>query len=718
MALKEMEVPESPRLYTTRYMSLSGVDYSCDITEVDKTRTPTGTNMISDEGANPVKRLGWRVIDNEIEKVLRIEALDGDDEYGKNSIPNLWVFLEGGIGRLHHASWQPQSTGYNWEHLISVPSMTTFAPFSYDDDMYIFCSNYGNGIVDEFYGFYRCSNKTYQVETTNLLTEAYIPTVTITVAPDGSGGFSLEPINLLQSKVIYTLRGTGTDTTFFLYPNTVGGDPRYQSIEYDSLTVELLTNNGWQTLQKGVDYTTGTLEQQDGYDILGSGHSVKNLTSPTIIFTTPPPETITHDNIRVTFKPFNRSHTLDDEIMDGFYKSNIKDLLSSKTTAVYGHTAPDRIFAVGGISKNKIYYSAVNDPTYFPDVNYLTVGYDDNEIMGMVKSGDSLAVIKNDSVYDNTLYIVRGSFLDENMVFTVVSTSAKLGAISKDGVRTLVNEPMYLSRKGIYGIMSNWYTTERDIRNRSRYLDKKMLAEKNLENACTVVWNKYFIVCVNDHCYILDGRKQSYDNTGNTNYQYEAFYWENIPATCFTTYKEELYFGTADGRICKFNTDVTGRTKYCDNGKEYWITTDEDELILTLIERPEDDPLGETVPIVCEWSTLLDDDGRPQYFKTLNKKGNLVTLLPQEQSSCWVELNKDGEKLISLDKFYADIFDWALVDFERFPFSSSITARDDYFRKKVKKYKRLQIIIRNDALFEPFGILGITKTYTVGNFAK
>ena len=39
-------------------------------------------------------------------------------------------------------------------------------------------------------------------------------------------------------------------------------------------------------------------------------------------------------------------------------------------------------------------------------------------------------------------------------------------------------------------------------------------------------------------------------------------------------------------------------------------------------------------------------------------------------------------------------------------------------KKKVKKYKRLQIIVENDALNEGFGVLQIVKTFTIGNYAK
>lgn len=212
-------------------------------------------------------------------------------------------------------------------------------------------------------------------------------------------------------------------------------------------------------------------------------------------------------------------------------------------------------------------------------------------------------------------------------------------------------------------------------------------------------------MCVNDHCYVLDGRSKSQDKYNNTDFLYESYYWENVPAKVFNVFKNELWFGDANGHLCKFNSDVVGRTKYCDNGTAN--VNDGGEIYMT-----------GGVAIPCKWSTPLDDDDKPQYFKTLSKRGSQLTMLPYDRTSAKVTLIKDGEIKSELGVFYADIQNWEVVDFERFTFSSNDTAQDDFFKRKVKKYKRLQILVENDAIYEPFGILGITKTYTFNNFSK
>jgi hypothetical protein len=151
-----------------------------------------------------------------------------------------------------------------------------------------------------------------------------------------------------------------------------------------------------------------------------------------------------------------------------------------------------------------------------------------------------------------------------------------------------------------------------------------------------------------------------------------------------------LYFGTADGRICKFNTDKDKMDRYNDDGQA----------------------------IVASWSTTNDDDNAPHLYKSMTKKGCLVTLKPYARSSGTIYVSKDGNPRQMLRRGLMDILDWDDIDFERFTFNTNDSPQDIFFKKKVKKYKRLQIIVENNGVNEGFGILQIVKTFTVGNYAK
>jgi len=745
MALKEMAVPESPKLYTTRYDNLGGVDYSTDITEIDRRRTPTGTNMISDDGSYPVKRLGWRVI-NELNHGRIIKMLVLDRRLStSDSTPDIIVVTQNGVYGLRNDMQAPsheppepsEEPKYTSTTLYTASSnINECALFTFNDEAYLI-------FAEGMYKVYSGGNFVFQ----SVLDNANIPIVSYGTDASGNGSTSDHAVNILSTKRSMEFVADGTSTVYYFYPDTIRNDNQYKWIVADTVKVEQYdVTQGWKTLTKGTDYTLGTTSTAHGLDIYGNTIMNSNTpptpsditVAPCEIHFTNAPQVITNwdNSIRVTFEQFNgevhHTETINNvtyQICYGVYKKSgaLNDFLSAFTSAVYGYAQPDRVFIAGSTRRNYVYYSAVNDPTYFPDNNYLTVGHDDNEIMSLQRVSEYLAVVKGESVFDNTMYLISGAYLEDNMYFKVIPTSATIGAISRKASAALIDEPLFLSRFGVFGVANTYTNTEKAVRNRSRYVDKKLVKERNLREACATVWNKYYILCVNDHCYVLDGRNVSRADRNDLNYQYEAYYWEGIPAVYMATYLDEIYFGTADGRICKFNTDVNDSTAYCDNGVEVWeYINDHWYLSLTdkkIIEHEVDGQMVEEevtvgLAIPCEWSTPYDDDRAPQYFKTLNKKGNLVTLLPMSKSSAEVSLIKDGAKLVTLEKFYVNIFSWASVLFEGFSFRSDLSARDDFFKKKVKKYKRLQITVSNNEIFEPFGILGITKTYSVGNFSK
>ena len=57
------------------------------------------------------------------------------------------------------------------------------------------------------------------------------------------------------------------------------------------------------------------------------------------------------------------------------------------------------------------------------------------------------------------------------------------------------------------------------------------------------------------------------------------------------------------------------------------------------------------------------------------------------------------------------------MDFEDFTFNT-FAETDIVFKKKVKKFKRLQIVLYSDEIAKPFGIYSLTKAATIGNYYK
>ena len=489
-------LPSSPSYYATHYDKLRGVDYSCDITEVSRVRTPTGLNMISDDGGNPVKRSGWRVIaDVNCGKILEIIFHEDD----LSTYDRLKKYIIGSTGIYAVVT----KDGIQSVVTMLSASITSASYFMFGGEVYVFV----NG------GMYKLEG----ITAVGIDDKAYIPEVTISKNPDGTGGQSLESANLLTPKRIFAFLGDSTSKDYYLYPEGVRNDNLYKYIVKDTIKVELLTTDGWTVT---TDYTLPDTVVVKGKDVDGSIKSF-NVCIPKITFAEAHEPLVSgQDNVRVTFEAFDDTtdSTVDGEtIVVGLYSENRVDLLATTSCMTYGYSAPDRVFLVGGKHKNKVYYSGVNQPMYYPDDNYITVGHDSNGITGLHRVSEYLAAVKDDSAIEGTVFLISGAYLNDEMYFKVTPTSAGTGAIAPKSFSTLVDEPLFLSRSGVFAIANYYTTTEKVIRNRSYYLDKKLLKEPNLEDACAITYRRYYILCVNDHCYVLDGRSRSQDkNNGSS----------------------------------------------------------------------------------------------------------------------------------------------------------------------------------------------------------
>lgn len=480
---------------------------------------------------------------------------------------------------------------------------------------------------------------------------AYVPMTVISKSPDGTGGVSYEAVNLL----------TGKQKVGFLSDGTA----KEYKLPYDSVdSVDEVEVNG---------------------EVLTSGFTGKPGEGK-VAFTTAPAKSKVEgeDNVFITFTRTTEG-----------YADRIGKCRTAVVWGVGG--ASDRIIAAGNPDfPNQDFTCGFNDGAYWPDTGYAVVGSDETAIVGYRRMGEYLAIIKEDNGQDSTVFL-RGGELSEDgeAKFWIKPCLSGAGAVSRFGFGNIGDEQLILTGAGVYALTTNSLTAERIVQNRSWYVDPKLTAEE-LSEAVSCSYDGSYLVFVDGRVYGLDGRQQrSYPSRNDTAFLYECFYWENVPARCVMRRmergQETLFFGTQDGRICRFNTDVYGMKRYSDDG----------------------------AAIEAVWSTRADDDGDPMVLKTLLKKGNAVTIKPYTRSSAKVLFRTDADA-VGWDAASGamDIFDWSDIDFSRFTFNTNDGPAEIPFNRKVKNYKRLQIIVKNDKVDEGFGVYAIVKHYVSGNFAK
>ena len=481
---------------------------------------------------------------------------------------------------------------------------------------------------------------------------AYVPTTTITRSPSG-GGVSYEAVNLLTP---YRKNAFQTDG---------------KSVKF-TLDGEIDVSGAVRVWVWGEEVTDFTLDRATGTITLPSAPAA--------------PDAGASDGLVVQFP-----HTVEG------YADRI-DKCTIITT--YGVGSNDRVVLSGNPDcPNLDWTSGLYDPTYMPDLGYAAVGSEATPICGYCRIGSTLGIVKADDGSDSTVFL-RSAALSEDgeAVFTLQQTIAGVGAVAPGSFASLFDDPLFLSRAGVAAITSSSLTGEKIIQNRSLYLNAQLTNEPSLPEAEAAVWQGMYLLAVPEgHVYILNGRQtKTFRSSALGDFVYEGFYWEDVPALCWYVQRsgtdEALYFGTADGRICKLNTDIEDMSRYSDDG----------------------------AAISAVWATKYDDDGTPAVLKTLLKRGCCVTIKPYARSSAEVYIRADRtgghEKKVAGKPM--DILDFSDIDFERITFNTDESTQEIFLNRKVKNYKRLQIIVRNQEPNEGFGIFQITKHYVTGNYAK
>ena len=480
--------------------------------------------------------------------------------------------------------------------------------------------------------------------------DAYVPLVTIAKGPAGDGE-SYEDINLLCSKRKEGFIGTESDLVYQL------GCDNIQSVN----KVEVKSADGsMKTLVADTDYMV-------------------NLKLGKVTFVQAQPAPLKgEDNIFITYT----------KNVEGYKEKIEKCTISTQ----FGLGGENRVFLSGNPDcRERDFWSEIYNPTYFPDLNYSVVGSGQTAVMGYLKLGEYLGIVKEGNGQDTSLFLRQAVDSNGRAVFTVKGGISGVGAVSKNCFALLGDEPLFLSERGVYAVANSMISSEKVLANRSCQIDAKLTRETGLENAVACVWKGFYILSVNGRCYVLDSRQIVAAKDGEKNSRYECYYWTNVAANCFAVDGDRLWFGTADGKVCFFKDESYNEECYSDDGKA----------------------------IKAVWQTAVEDEGYVELFKTLKRRGCVVTLKPFKASSCRVYYRVDGNRSIFVKEGTVDIstlFD--RINFARLTFDSSDSPREIYFNRRQRRYKRIQLIFENDALNEGFGIYKIVKTYEVKGYSR
>ena len=483
---------------------------------------------------------------------------------------------------------------------------------------------------------------------------AYIPTLTIAKAPNG-GGKDYEPLNLIQPGFKELFAGTADDKDYHL---SFGG------LDNTPIKVEVLNNDGeWVEKELTTDYS---INRETGVVSFINAPGVSPITG--------------EDNVKITAY----------RTVEGY-----SDRINKCTIGIqYGvNGALDRLFLSGNPEKiNYDWYSGLNDPTYFPDTAYAKLGSGRSAIIGYSVINSLLAAHKDENEEHQTVILRAGTLVDNEPAFKIANTLQGAGAIAPYSFAYLSNEPLFLTRLGIYAITAQDVTGEKYAQNRSFYLNGKMLkeSEADLSNAFACVYNDMYWLCINGQLYILDGlqpmaREKSLPYS---NRQYAAFYRTNVPANVMWVDDGRFFFGTSDGRVCRFFNDEEAPASYADDGE----------------------------PIEAIWETP-DLDGK-LFYKNKTFKYMAVRLKSAVATSLSIYAMRHGIwRFLKKDDTSARYFAFSRIIFSKLTFSTDTTQQIISTKLRIKKVDSARFRLVNDTLNEPLGLYNIALEYVEnGNF--
>ena len=555
--MASFNVPSSPVINTLILNNFLGVDFTTEISDVNDKRSPDSYNMINVDGYLQ-KRYGYKLekqFENKINGIWNVDTINGDVNIIHSGTKLYEVDIDFNLSVEIFAGINDNiSRGLVFENKLII----------FDGKRVVVYYKENNSMIVKY-----------------LDEIGYIPMTRISMSPEFGGGVKYEDINLIQSKRINSFLGTNDDLEYKLDSDIV---------DSNEVKVEVLNANAeYDILVENEDFTV-------------------DRTKGKIIFLVAPGESLVEgrDNVLVHFSVSN--------------EENLKQINECTIFTTFGYNGNNNRLFVSGNKKypNIDWHSEIANPLYFPAENITAIGLDTSPVISYARVNDGkLAILKDNSDTDNTIFYKSSALFSGKEVFPLTSGIKGVGCITSGATANVQNESFILSNEGIYSILALNEYNQNTYNLKSYFINGKLTHENNLKDAVGIYYDGKYYLAVNGNVYIADTRYKSTEKDSKTSgYQYEWYFWNNIPVRIWFIWNNELYFGTTDGKICRFK-----------NSKDKDLFKDIDEYVS------------------AKWTTPMLHFNNIINAKTV--KGIVVAHNPKVDSEIEVAyINKKGTKII------------------------------------------------------------------------
>ncbi|MBQ5885299.1 MAG: hypothetical protein IIW79_02705 [Clostridia bacterium] len=324
---------------------------------------------------------------------------------------------------------------------------------------------------------------------------------------------------------------------------------------------------------------------------------------------------------------------------------------------------------MAGAEPNKLIWSDVDNPLYFPENNYLRVGSDSEKITKLAKMGNNLVIFKEHSVYIATCVEGEGVTVEQlssgavtdvtsyAATFPTANINDDIGCDLPETVQLCRNRLVWANSTGkVYQIVTHSMTSERNIYAISGNIEKLIKQElKKIDNpkltASATSWQGYYLLSLGNKTVFV----MNYDNYGFTNiYSYSK---TDDAESRIEWYKWEFVYDVVNVANVNENVLITvrGERLYEDDTEPNtynWVCrlnelSAYDNYLVGSSSLEKIDMLD----IPCSFATKWFDFGMMDYYKSIeqvyltagSEKGGDITL------SYITQRGTVGERIIGLE---------------------------------------------------------------------
>lgn len=296
--------------------------------------------------------------------------------------------------------------------------------------------------------------------------------------------------------------------------------------------------------------------------------------------------------------------------------------------AAEGISGGTRLFLGGNESEpNLVVWSDLNNPLYFPENNYFYVGESSSPVTAFGKQSDMLVIFKDNETYytqyNRNTSITAEAVMEQSVIdiaassvyFPLTLINANIGCDCPNTVELCRNRLVWTNSNGrVYTLVSNNQYNERNIFEIGEMIYRKLKTEKNLKNARSIDWNRYYLLQVQNRIFILDYNSygyqyiQSYSKTEDANLRIPWNFWDfelqagNLQSTALAVVDGALLL-VESGTYGIFKAEFNEEAAY-----DHILKSDTSSNYREI-----------TAPIKSEAQTKLFEFGAQGYYKNVDK---------------------------------------------------------------------------------------------------